>query len=224
MRLIRKIVAGWDWSAYKPPVVVSVDGGFHVLDGQHTAIAAASHGGIQQIPVLVVQAVSEMDRARAFVAHNRDRIAMTSQALHHAMVAAGDEDAVTIEQVCSRAGVRVLRSPPWNGAYAAGDTLAIGAIGLLCRKRHAMGARKVLDVLAAARLAPITADHIKAVESLIFDQDNDGINLDKIAAQLLSAPVEIMREAEQLAAAKSWQRWRALAIVLSRNNRKRVAA
>lgn len=51
MSLITKIVQGWDWTHFKPPIVVKDEERdlFFVLDGQHTAIAAASHPGIQQI-------------------------------------------------------------------------------------------------------------------------------------------------------------------------------
>ena len=67
--LIRRIVRTWSWSKFKPPVCARVDGRLHVIDGQHTAIAAASHGGIQAIPVIVVAIPEMADRARAFVSH-----------------------------------------------------------------------------------------------------------------------------------------------------------
>ncbi len=46
IKLIRKIVSEWDWRAFKPPVVVDVGAGLEVIDGQHTAIGAATHGGM----------------------------------------------------------------------------------------------------------------------------------------------------------------------------------
>src|SRR6185437_2462885 len=77
MRLIRKIVTEWDWAKFKPPIVAESEDGLFVIDGQHTAIAAASHPEIQTIPVMVVKAADLRRRAEAFVAHNRDRVAMT---------------------------------------------------------------------------------------------------------------------------------------------------
>lgn len=35
LRLVRKIVAGWDWARFKPPVAVLTDAGLELLDGQH---------------------------------------------------------------------------------------------------------------------------------------------------------------------------------------------
>ncbi|WP_454916539.1 hypothetical protein [Xanthobacter sediminis] len=55
-RLIAKIVSGWDWRRYKPPVAVLTEAGMELIDGQHTAIAAASHPGITEIPVMIVDA------------------------------------------------------------------------------------------------------------------------------------------------------------------------
>ena len=66
IRLIRKIVAEWSWTAFEPPVVVDVDGRLEVIDGQHTAIAAVTHGGIESLPVLIVQAEKHETRASAF--------------------------------------------------------------------------------------------------------------------------------------------------------------
>ena len=88
VRLIRKIVARWDWRTFMPPVVVKTKDGLHVIDGQHTAIAAASHPAIKQIWVQVVRADDVEDRARAFLGRNRDRITVTPTQLHVAAVAA----------------------------------------------------------------------------------------------------------------------------------------
>lgn len=74
VKLIRKIVSHWDWRTFMPPVVVRTKLGMHVIDGQHTAIAAATHPKIKDIPVMVVKADEVADRARAFLGRNRDRI------------------------------------------------------------------------------------------------------------------------------------------------------
>lgn len=147
IRLIFRIVSGWSWEAFKPPICVDVDGALHIVDGQHTAIAAATHGDIPLLPIMVLPEGNEADRAIAFVRHNRDRISVTATQLHVALVAAGDEDAMTIRQVCERAGVTILRNAPPTARYAVGETMSISAIGSLINRRHAAGARKVLETL-----------------------------------------------------------------------------
>lgn len=221
MRLIRKIVAEWSWNAYKPPVVVEVDGQLEVLDGQHTAIAAASHGGIDIMPVMVVRAEQETQRAGAFVRHNRDRIQVTALQIHNALVKAGDDDALTVAQVCDRAGIKLLRNPPAMGRFQPGDTLAVGAIVSLVRKRFAKGAREVLEVCGKTNAAPVSADMIKAVELLMFDPEYKGeIDGERICVVLASKRDTIEKEAARFAAERKIPKWRTMASVIFMNRKR----
>lgn len=220
IRLIRKIVAGWDWRRFKPPVAVLIDGRYHLIDGQHTAIAAASHQEVKTIPVMVVEAPELVDRARAFVGHNRDRITVTGTQLHHALIAAGDEDALTIEQVCQRAGVRLLRYPPQNNEFSPGDTLALASIRTVIAKHGVVKARQVLQVLVEAKCAPVSADLIKAAAELLFGPAYAGqIKADDLATTIRGITSTIESEARQLGLAKKLPFWRALVIVLYQRRR-----
>lgn len=221
VKLIRKIVAEWDWHAYKPPVVVDVEGRYEVIDGQHTAIAAVTHGGIAELPVLIVDAEARADKARAFVRHNRDRIQVTPIQLHTAMVAAGDEDAQTIAQVCDRAGVRILKVPPALGRYSVGDTMAISTIRALVNRRHAMGARQVLETCVKGGCVPVSAAFIKAVEHLLFAAEYKGeLEPGRIAQIIAATQSTLQLEADRFATEKKVPGWRALASVIYMNRRK----
>ena len=44
-------------------VARAADGSLHVIDGQHTAISAASHPRVDRIPVMVVEAEDDLTRA-----------------------------------------------------------------------------------------------------------------------------------------------------------------
>ncbi|WP_026784231.1 DUF6551 family protein [Pleomorphomonas koreensis] len=220
--LIRRIVAEWDWAAFTPPKAAEVDGRLHVTDGQHTAIAAASHPTIELIPVLVASAAEEQHRAMDFVRHNRDRVQVTPTQLHLAMVAAGDPDAVTVAQVCDRAGVTILKAVPANGAFKEGQTMAVAALRKLVSHRYAIGARKVLDVCVAAKLVPISAEAIKAVELILYGEEYVGhVESDALVAAIRRMGPEAEKEAVVFAAAHKVQRWKALAIVWFRNTRKK---
>lgn len=219
--LIRKIYGGWDWNRFKPPVVAETAAGLEVIDGQHTAIAAASHPNIDQIPVMVVAAAEIADRAKAFVGHNRDRLALSQVAIHYASVAAGDEDAMTVQQVCERAGVKLLKFPPSNGEFRPGDTMAIVAIRALVNRRGAMKARVVLQVLAEARCAPVRSDGIKAVEVLLSDPEyKDQVQAADLTSALMRLGPDAEREARVFAAAHKVQVWRGLVVVLFREARR----
>lgn len=225
--LIRKIVGNWDWRRFKPPVVAMTADGMEVIDGQHTAIGAASHPGIETIPVMVVVAAEQAERAMAFIGQNRDRITITPAQLHYAAVAAGDEDALTIDQVCERAGVKILRVPPGNGAFKIGDTMAISGISALINRRGAMRARIILEVLAKASCAPVSIAGIKAVEMLLHDKEYAGqVPAEDVTSVLIKLGPQAEQEARVFAAAHSVPVWRGLGVVLfkeARRGRRRAA-
>lgn len=222
IKLIRRIVQGWDWTKFKPPVCSLGDDGMEVIDGQHTAIAAATHPGIDKIPVMIVETETVHDRAAAFIGQNMDRLGVTKMQLHKAAVAAGDEDALTIEQVCGRAGVRLHASRPHR--WKVGDSMAVVAIGVLINRRHAAGARRVLDVLVQAEAAPVTANAIRAAEMILFDADYADADHDNLADTIRGLGAAAEREAATHALAHRIPVWRALGIVWFRKCRKKRRA
>lgn len=215
--MIRKMIANWDWRKFKPPIVAETPDGDEVIDGQHTAIAAASNPHVKEILVLVIEAPDMAGRAASFVGHNRERVNLTSMQMHFAAVAAGDEDAMTVQQVCDRAGISILRYPPSGGRFRLGDTLAVVVIRALCNRRGALGARQVLEVLAKANCAPVSASLIRSVESLLFDAEFKGeADGADISSALMLAGAEIDKEAALFAASHNVQHWRALTSILFR--------
>lgn len=222
IKLIRKIVTEWSWRAYKPPVVVEVDGVLEIIDGQHTAIGAATHGGIGKIPVLVVEAEASGARASAFVRHNRDRIQVTPLQLHYALVEAGDDDALTIKQVCERAGIKILKHPPAFARFKPGETMAISTISSVVKRRHAMGARRVLEVCFKSNAAPVSAGLILAVEHLLFAAEYQGdIDPESIPAIVIARGDALYDEAARFAAERKVPVWRAIASVIFMKRRKK---
>lgn len=225
LALVRRIVEGWSWAKFKPPVVVRVGEVLHVLDGQHTAMAAASHPGISAIPVLVVAAPKVADRAAAFVSHAIDRVQANPLAVHRAAVVAGDAAAVAVDTVCRKAGVELLGHAPGLGDFRPRDTIAVSTIRSLLARRGADGARAVLAALAAADLAPIAGDHIQAADALLWDETYAGeFDGARVAATFRAMTPAIMAEARALAAAKQLPAWRALTATLYRRAPKRARA
>ena len=219
LALIRRIVEGWDWLKFKPPVVAMTDAGFEVVDGQHTAIAAACHPSIETIPVLVVDGSDLQRRAAAFVSHAVDRLQATPAQVWHAAVAAGDPDALTIRNVLDRAGVTLLPYPPARNVFGKAETVALGAVRRLVDQRGAMRAREVLEILARAELAPITADHVRIAEALLLDPEYaGGLDVDRITVAIRDVTPKQLAEAKEVAFAKRLSGWRALTAVLYRAN------
>lgn len=168
-RLIAKMRREFSWNRMKPPIVVRAPDGFHVIDGQHTAIVAATLK-LPEIPVFVVAASAIDERARAFVGHNTDRVIIQPLDIFRALVASGDEDALTVQGVMDRAKVRLRQISP-TCILAEGDTMAIGTIRKLVKKRGPMLARQVLETLVDAKRIPITAPEIGAAEQLLCEGD-----------------------------------------------------
>ncbi|MFI0844411.1 hypothetical protein [Mesorhizobium sp. IMUNJ 23232] len=177
LRQIRNIIEAFDWSKFKLPTCAygsnfAGETVLFVLDGQHTAIACASHPDIDTIPVAIVEAPMTVEaQADAFIGINRDRLNVTPLQLHVAAVAAGKDDAVAIERTCQRAGVELLRGTPGSGRFKERQTIAITAIGQLIGRRGENGAVAALSLLRMTGLAPIAAHHIKAVDMLLYDKE-----------------------------------------------------
>jgi len=163
--LLAQMRKSFRWNRMKPPVCIRAPEGLHVIDGQHTAIVAATLG-LPEIPVFIVEADALDERARAFVSHNTNRVVVHPLDIFRALVASGDEDALTCQQVMDRAKVR-LRMISTTTTLAEGDTMAIGTVRNLVRKRGALRARQVLQTLVEAKRAPITAPEITAVDFLL---------------------------------------------------------
>ena len=197
--------------------------GFEVIDGQHTAIAAASHPDIAEIPVMIVEAALQADRAHAFIGHNKDRLGMTPMQLHFAAVAAGDAQALAIQGVAEAAGVKILRTTPGSGAYKAAETVSIAAIGSLINRRGAEKATAILQLLARPQLAPIGLAHLKAADMLLHDPEYAGqVEPEAIGRTLAVMGEEADQEARVFAAAHTVPLWRALGVVLFKNRRRRT--
>ncbi|MBY3582196.1 hypothetical protein HJA77_13620 [Rhizobium bangladeshense] len=225
-RQIRRIIEGFDWAKYKPPICAYAehDGKtiLKVLDGQHTAIAAASNPHIDKIPVMIVEADNTIAQAKAFIGQNIERLGVTTLQLHQAALAAADEDAQTLELVCSRAGVKVLKTTNAYTGNGTRQTIAIKQIEALINRRGPKLAREILEVLANAERGPLTAPQIKAIELLMTDAEF----CERIAPEdLTEAIVDLLftaeDEAKLFAATHKVPFWRALAVTWFRKCKKK---
>lgn len=224
LRLVRQIVARWDWRRFKPPVVALTDRGLEIIDGQHTAIGAASHPYIDKIPVMVVEAPEIAARAAAFVGHNTDRVNVTAVQVHVANVTAGDGAALAVERVIAGAGVTLLPNTPGR-EWLAGETVAIKAIADLVRRQGEDQARELLGMLVDADCAPVTAAQIKAVASILTGEDAAGlIDPHDLVRAIRDAGFLAEKEAREFAAVHSLPVWKGLVHVWLKKCRRRRAA
>ena len=219
-KLLRRIVAGWDWTRFKPPICAETPDGLEVIDGQHTATAAASHPEIVAIPVMVVQSPSVAQRADAFVGHNRDRINVTGMQVYYAMLAALDPHALAIQRVCKLAGIKLLKVPPGR-PFLPGETQAIKTISGFVNQYGEDGAYIMLKAAADSNLAPVSVVELKAIEMLTHTKEYKGkVTIAQITEAFNALGLDAAKETRIFAATHDIELWRALGIVLYRETRK----
>ncbi|MGH0004486.1 hypothetical protein ACQU0X_30850 [Pseudovibrio ascidiaceicola] len=222
VRLIRKIITEWNWNSFKPPVTVEVEGQLHVLDGQHTATAAATHPEIDQIPVMIVPAETRIERASAFVRHNQNRLAVTPMQLFYSQLAAGDEQTTSANMALTRAGVTLLKTPPAQGRYSEGETLAATSLLKIVDRRFPIGLRQILEICKEGKLKPISADALKAVDLLLFSPDyKSKFDESRLALTIQKEGEDAGGDVAALRAAHNMPKFRAMAAIWFRKTRKR---
>lgn len=197
--LIRKLVKNWDWSKVKPPICGESNNKLFVVDGQHTAIAAASHGKIPLIPIIVIPGLTLAQRADAFLGHNRDRLNITSMQLHYAAVQAGNPLSVAVHNAAIASGAQILKYPPQNGFFKSGSMICIGNATTIAKHHGEEGLTRALKILVKAKRAPISAPELKAVSRLLWDDKNVIIDESELTTIIRSKTVrEWKLEAEEV--------------------------
>lgn len=224
--LIRKVVQGWDWRKFKPPICAETREGLFVIDGQHTAIAAASHPAIQTIPVLVVQAEQLTSRADAFVAHNRDRLAMSPFQLFHAEAAAGSAEANAILHIAAKAGAFIPRNRPMKRSEKVGQIVPVAEVRRCFRTAGPETLARILRIAVLAKQKPLVQTVLRGIWMICREPyfATTAILPDTVIAAALESLGDADRAARAHAAASEQSRDRACAVLIAEAARKRMEA
>ena len=212
--LIRRIVREFDWARVRPAVVAArEDGRFEVLDGQHLATAAATHGGIDRIPCLVVSDADRSAKSAAFVGLNRDRVGMTALQVMKAELEMGDPVARAVADGIAAGGGRLLFKPASKGKYRPGSTVAVAALRRIAKAHGADGVARAVRIGCAVKAAPIGTLFLKALGLLLWAEEYAGALTDEaIADAVVSRGLPVLeREAGERARALGIPGYRALA-------------
>jgi hypothetical protein len=151
-RLIAGIGADFRWDKYGTLLVCPhgiANDRYLVLDGQHRK-EGAGRAGIETVPCSIIHAPRLEDQAAAFLGANRDRVAVTPYALHHAMVLAGEAAATELTALLTRAGLQIPRHPIPPKSMKPGQTIALAAIQYLLSQYGSAHAEFTLATLADA--------------------------------------------------------------------------
>jgi len=210
IRLIRQIVRTFDWRKFHAPVVVQItpdtgsgDDTYEVLDGQHTATAAATHPLITEIPCVVLKDCAVEVKADAFVGLNQNKLRMSPLQIFAAELTSGDSIAHEVAEGARLAGATIIRRPPPYAEYAIGEVSAVSTLKAIARRGGTAYVKRVLEPGVLAGLAPITQEYIIAFDLLLLRSTNlklSGIHgeLPILISQAIRriGPIELLEGAE----------------------------
>lgn len=222
---VQRIVDWFEWSSFGAIVVAPAGESrrFNCTDGQHRLAAAKAHPAVSVVPAVIIPVSGKVGEATNFISINRDRKNITALDRYWAELAAEDPEAVTVKQVCDRAGVVITRYP--NAVYHPGQTVAVSAVRAVVENRGAMRGREILQVVARARLAPIRGEHIRAAEILLMDDEfRNEVEPDVLADAIAGNEEAISIEAKAFAKTHRLPAAKAFASVWFRKCRKKRRA
>lgn len=177
LKLIARLQANFRWAHCQALVVTpNGDGTYCVLDGQHRLEAAKGLRMVAQMPCLVVDELDLRDQAKAFVALNEDRVAISKLQIFHAMCAAGDRRSRLLLDACKECGVEILKTPRIPSLMKPNQTMAIGTMFQLYDGNFGRPGPRLLETtLSCLREAypetrgQITAMMLRAVREALFE-------------------------------------------------------
>jgi hypothetical protein len=130
---ILRIASAFSWSKFSTVIVSPIGGDrYAIVDGQHRVTAAALVG-VDRVPCQIIEA-NRAEQADVFAAVNTVVTAMSPLQIHAAKLAAGDDRARRLDEVCRAASVTICRYPLPANKMKPGDTLAAGKLYALLEK------------------------------------------------------------------------------------------
>lgn len=194
---VKEITGEWSWIACGALIVARRGGEYWVIDGQHRAMAAKRRSDISELPCLVFETESVKQEAQGFLDVNTSRKPITSTGKHKALVAAGDETAIFVQETIEKLGLQVTR-----GHGGAGFIRCIG----WCMNRAEEDRDRFTRVLSlitemSAKDGICVPD--KVLEGAWFLDKNcgNGLNDKRLAQRLTDKGAKLMLEAAVRAAA-----------------------
>ena len=201
IRQIRKIAQDFCWSKVKALSVSPADvGGYEVIDGQHTAIAAATRGDVPELPCLIQRGLSQAQKADSFVGINTQKTVITPLQIFYAELTAGNEEAHDIQKTVQACGARILRQPPGQGLFRVGDVMCIKAVRSVYNQGGNAWLRRVLSICVEAKMEPVRQQFPPALVRLLWTGDHVGKLSDEqiISVIRVHTPEALIQKANQI--------------------------
>lgn len=177
---VNRIVKSFNWNCYQPIIVTeNADGTYPVIDGQHRLEAAKAHPLIDSLPCYIIDAPEVSKQAQIFVEVNSNRRGLTSSQRFWASYAAGEPSAVALVEICTAAGVQILR----HGAGLKDGTPPLSILGPLVTQRlvtrfGAKAVREAITLLAETHTKTFGAFRGSNIGALVRIASDKGFSRD----------------------------------------------
>lgn len=190
-RLIRSILAAWDWNYFG--VIIATDNGdgtYCVIDGQHRAEAARRHPGVRAVPVMVIDEMTLVEQAEAFASINKARVSLNALQIHRAKATAGDDRARTIARLCAAVSLTIPNNVPASKHIKPGMLICISTLYQILA-RHGEGVlRRTLEIAATAYANSAGDLRAQIMQGVAVAITGGVVTDDAIAARLATADAE----------------------------------
>ena len=107
---INFFASNWSWVKCGVLSIAIRDDEWYIFDGQHRKLAADKRSDIKKLPCIVYELESVAEEARAFIDINTTKTVVTGVDRFRAMIVAGDETALGLNQLVEARGYQVSHS------------------------------------------------------------------------------------------------------------------
>lgn len=126
---INYITQNFNWASCGALIVCELEKSkppqYAIIDGQHRFKAAEAHGGIAELPCVIISPREAKSQAKHFVEVNSKRLKLHSLHEYRAAIVAGDATACMVDTILQKAGITVPAHPVGNKLCPPRTTQAI---------------------------------------------------------------------------------------------------
>jgi hypothetical protein len=149
-------------------------------------------------------------RAASFVAHNTDRVAMTTHQIFIGRAAAGDEVAADLLRIIEANGAMVPKWIPKKGEASVGEIIGIGNLEEIYRSSGPLNAARAVQAVVRAHVKPASSMVFRMLNMLFaYEVDHKMIVPLDVLIKALGTLDNIEREAMELGTAAKIPKYQA---------------
>jgi hypothetical protein len=189
------IAKDWSWLAMGVITIADRGGQLFAVDGMHRVSAALLRSDIDTLPCIIFKSKGIFEEAKGFVQANTLRKAISTYDKHRALVVAGDENAIFVQQLIDKEGFVYS-----TGSGTPNGVKCYGVLHKLAKTKRE-GLVKIWPIVCEVCRNRIISERI--LEGLVFiaERGNEDITSSKWSKVILSIGYDGLLQAANSAAA-----------------------